>query len=98
MEFVFVGIIGFLLGAGLLYWLQKRQLENTQHRLEQARVALEQTEAQLRELQQSQGKSPEEIEKSYQNRIQALEQAHQSKLEEIEAAYQARIEELRANL
>ena len=89
MEFLF-GIVGFLLGAGLLSWLQQRQLANTQQRLQQVQKALEQTEAlnqqqatELKQLRETQTQT-EELEQYYQTQIQKLEQFYQAQLKELE--------------
>ncbi|NJK49626.1 hypothetical protein HC931_17040 [Candidatus Gracilibacteria bacterium] len=92
MQFVF-GIIGFLLGAVIVYLWQKSRVDNIQQRLDQARTALEQAESQLQEVGRSQDKLPE-IEKSYQSRIQELEQSHQNKIKTIEDSHQVKIQEL----
>ena len=97
MPFLF-GIVGFFLGAGLLYLLQQRQLANAQQRLERLQKALEQTEAlnkqqsaELKQFQETKSQT-EELEQYYQTKLQELEQSYQARLQELEQSPMASTE------
>jgi hypothetical protein len=102
MEFLY-GIIGFMLGAVLVYWLLKRNLANIQQRVKRAEAALEQTEAlnrqQATQLKKFREAQPQNLEQQYQKKFQELEQSYKKQIQELEhpepgAAWQAEIERL----
>lgn len=88
MEFLF-GIVGFILGSGLFYWRQQRQLVNLRERLERTQKALEQTDklnrqqaTQLQKFRQIKAQT-EKLELYYQTRLQELEQSYQAPTQEL---------------
>lgn len=109
MEFLY-GIIGFMFGAVLVYWLQKRHLTKNQQRLKRTETALEQAEAsnrqQATQLQKFREAQPQNqnLEQHYQNQLKELQQSYEARLQELEqshrsnperdAAHQAALERL----
>jgi hypothetical protein len=90
MEHILFGIVGFILGSGLLYGLQQRQLDNIQLRLERAQKALQQAEklnkqqsAQLQKFQQAKAQN-DKLKEYYQAKFQGLEQSYRVRLQELQ--------------